>query len=119
MRFGILCAVVWVAVVASLGFQEAMGALNAPPRAGGVAAMGSAAVAGRAGSCSGGGHTTQQACTGAGETWTPAVSASGATGLFEIRGVIETGIGLLIAIVVIWAAYRAVRMFILRGSRGG
>ena len=47
-------------------------------------------------------------------------SADGAeTGLYEITDIVETGIELLIAIVVVWAAYRAVRMFISRSSRGG
>ena len=46
-------------------------------------------------------------------------TANSETGLYEITDIVETGIELLIAIVVVWAAYRAVRMFISRSSRGG
>ena len=66
------------------------------------------------GSCSSGGHATQAACEAASATWT----ATGATGVRELQSMQTILIGVVIAMVLAFAAWRLGARWIGRGSGG-
>lgn len=102
-------------MVAMVG-ATTMGAELAPPKQ--EAILGALGGSSTAGSCSGGSAssaTAQAACEAGGGTWS---AGTGATGIYELRGTVTLGLSILLGIVMLFAGYRLVRMFINRGSVG-
>ena len=79
--------------------------------------LGAAGQSGTPGSCSDSTYTTQADCTGASETWTPGRAGTGDTGLYELAGLVPTGLGVCMGIVIAFSTYALVRKFLMR-SRG-
>lgn len=79
--------------------------------------VGGAGRAGSSASCSDSTYEAQAACTAAGETWTPAVTAQGATGIYELTTMVQTGVLVAFGLAVVVAGFMVGRK-ILRYVRG-
>lgn len=76
-------------------------------------------TAGTPGSCSGGSassSTNSAACTGGGGTWTAGTSAS-RSGVYELRGVVQTAIPVILGISFLWVGWSVARRVVVSFRR--
>lgn len=68
------------------------------------------------GSCDDDDYDNQKDCVDNSGTWT--VATTDATGISEMRDTVESGVGVLLGIMLVWAGFHVVRRIVRAAARG-